>query len=74
MITGKPAQFVRRAMNEIVEDCVDGRHYNFLVSLRRLADAWEMHEAEIESLKAEILKLRRQLEKKRLTLDELQNV
>jgi len=51
-------------MNEIVEDCVDGRHYNFLVSLRRLADAWELHEAEIESLRAEIQELRRQLARK----------
>jgi SMC interacting uncharacterized protein involved in chromosome segregation len=64
MIIEKPAKFVRRAMNEIVEDCVDGRHYNFLVSLRRLADAWEIHEAEIESLRAEIRTLRRQLEKR----------
>ena len=64
MIAEKPAKFVRRAMNEIVEDCVDGRHYNFLVSLRRLADGWELHEAEIESLKAEIQNLRRQLEKR----------
>ena len=51
-------------MNEIVEDCVDGRHYNFLVSLRRLADGWELHEAEIDSLKAEIETLRRQLARK----------
>jgi len=64
MIAEKPAKFVRRAMNEIVEDCVDGRHYNFLVSLRRLADAWELHEAEIESLRAEIQELRRQLARK----------
>jgi SMC interacting uncharacterized protein involved in chromosome segregation len=64
MIGEKPAKFVRRAMNEVAEDCVDGRHYNFLVSLRRLADGWELHEAEIESLKAEIETLRRQLAQK----------
>ena len=61
MIAEKPAKFVRRAMNEIVEDCVDGRHYNFLVSLRRLADGWELHEAEIASLKAEIASLKAEI-------------
>ena len=64
MIAEKPAKFVRRAMNEVADDCVDGRHYNFLVSLRRLADGWELHEAEIESLKAEIQTLRRHLAEK----------
>ncbi len=63
MIAEKPAKFVRRAMNEIAEECVDGRHFNFLVALRRLADGWELHEAEIESLKAEIETLRQQLAK-----------
>ena len=65
MIAEKPSKFVRRAMNEVAEDCVDGRHHNFLVSLRRLADGWELHEAEIQSLKAEIQILRQQLASKK---------
>ena len=54
-------------MSDIADACVDERHYNFLVSLRRLADGWEAHDAEIESLKAEIQTLRRQLVQKSLT-------
>ena len=61
MIAEKPAKFGRRAMGEIAKDWVDRRHYDFLVSLPRLADGGRRSEAEIQTLRQQLAK--------RLTLD-----